>query len=57
MKIMYGTINRNIDVTEICLTKLLNNNIITIPSRESTRTSIFTDPQVGVLKKILILSL
>ena len=55
MKIMYGTINRNIDVTEICLTKLLNNNIITIPSRESTRTSIFTDPQVGVLKKILIL--
>jgi FkbM family methyltransferase len=55
MKILYGTINHNIDITEICLKKLLNNNIITIPSRESTRTSIFIDPLFGVLKKILIL--
>jgi len=55
MKIMYGTINFNIDITEICLKKLLNNNIITIPSGESTRSSLFKDPQVGVLKKILIL--
>jgi len=55
MKIMYGTINCNIDITEICLKKLLNNNIITIPSSESTRASLFKDPQIGVLKKILIL--
>ena len=48
MKITYGIIDTNIDVTEICLNKLLNNDIITIPSNDFTRANVFTDPIIGV---------
>jgi hypothetical protein len=44
MKIFYGTSNNSIDVTDICLSKLANNNIITIPSGNTNRTRYFTDP-------------
>ena len=56
MKILYGTIHLNIDVTEICYNKLLNkhNNIIYIPMGESERAYYFTDPVNGVLKIIMI---
>jgi FkbM family methyltransferase len=56
MKIYYGDINTKIDVTAICLYKLCNNNIITIPSGDSNRTYYFSDPLYGVLKKIYVIS-
>lgn len=54
MKIFYGTPGCKVDVTEICYTKLLHDNIITIPNDDVTRASIFTDPVYGVVKKIFI---
>jgi len=54
MNIYYGTKEHCIDVTNICYTKLLNNNIITIEQNDFTRSSIFTDPCVNFLKKIFI---
>lgn len=55
MKIFYGLIDNNIDVTEICFNKLLNNNnIITIPNGDFNRSYYFTDPLIHVLKKIII---
>ena len=56
MKITYGTTYFNIDVTEFCLTKLNNNNIITIPCGDVNRSFFFSDPLVGTLKKIFILN-
>jgi len=56
MKIFYGeNINNFIDVTNICLEKLTNNNIITIPNGDINRSKYFTDPYYGILKKIFIL--
>jgi len=55
MKIKYGIINNTIDVTDICLDKLNNNNIINIPSGDCKRATYFTDPVRGKLKKIFIL--
>lgn len=54
MEIFYGTADNNIDVTDICYTKLLHGNIITIPPGDFTRAWIFTDPVYGVIKKIFI---
>ena len=56
MLILYGTINDNIDITDICLSQLMNNNIIIIPAIDSNRAKIFSDPLQGTLKKILILT-
>jgi len=56
MKIYYGITNSRIDVTNICLLKLLNNNIINIPSGDRNRENYFTDPLPGILKKIIILN-
>ena len=56
MKIKYGIIDNNIDVTEICYTKLLNKNIITIPSGDNNRVNHFTDPIIHVLKSIFIVN-
>lgn len=55
MKIFYGNNNSFIDVSNICLTKLLFNNIIIIPSGDINRSNYFTDPIYGILKKIIIL--
>ena len=54
MKIFYGLVNNNIDITEICYTKINNNNNIIIPSGDSNRVNIFTDPIFGTKKKIFI---
>lgn len=54
MKIIYGVLNYNIDITQICYDKLLVDNIITIPSGDSNRSQLFTDPIIGVEKKIFI---
>ena len=56
MKITYGIANNTVDVTIICLTKLLENNIITIPSGDDARAVFFTDPIFGTVKKIYILN-
>jgi len=55
MKFFYGITNNYFDVTDICLTKLNNNNIITIPKNDLSRSLHFTDPLIGTLKKIFIL--
>jgi len=54
MKILYGTQNKNIDVTSICENKLKNNNYIIIPSTDSLRAEYFSDPVYGTLKSIFI---
>jgi FkbM family methyltransferase len=54
MKITYGIVNNIIDVTEVCLTRLQKNTIITIPSGDDTRASYFGDPLWGSKKKVFI---
>jgi FkbM family methyltransferase len=54
MQIIYGTLEKNIDVTDICYTKLMNHNTITIPSGDLFRAKQFTDPDVGNVKKVVV---
>ena len=54
MKITYGIVGNTIDVTEICYSKLLKNDIITIPCGDHSRAFFFTDPLNGILKQIFI---
>ena len=53
MKIKYGIEKNNIDITEICLSKLKNKNIIEIPLNKN---NIFTDPCPNILKKIFLIT-
>jgi len=53
MKITYGIANNNIDITSICY-NLIYNNIIIIPSGDTNRDRLYTDPINGVRKKIYI---
>jgi FkbM family methyltransferase len=54
MKIYYGITDNSIDVTDICIDKLKNNNIITIPDGDQNRADYFTDPLFSITKKIFI---
>jgi hypothetical protein len=54
MKIYYGIENNNVNVTDICLNKLLKDNIITIPLGDHNRAKYFGDPVYGIKKKIFI---
>jgi hypothetical protein len=54
MKILYGTTSHSIDVTDICLTKLVRDSVIIIPSGDENRAAFFTDPLLNVLKQIFI---
>jgi FkbM family methyltransferase len=54
MKISYGTVDRLIDVTDICLSKLSFNNIIQIQAGDCNRVLHFNDPAPGINKKIFI---
>ena len=54
IKILYGIKENRKDVTEICLTKLTNNNIITIPNGDNNRARLFSDHLVGKVKTIYI---
>lgn len=54
MKFRYGIPDNKLDVTEICYTQLLRDNIITIPAGDHSRTPFFTDPAGGILKKFFI---
>jgi FkbM family methyltransferase len=55
MKIFYGIEDNQIDVTEVCLSKLLSDNIIIIPREDNNRAYYFGDPIFGTLKQIFIL--
>jgi FkbM family methyltransferase len=54
MKLYYGIVDNLVEVTEICLSKLSKNNIITIPYGDGNRANYFSDHLWGVLKKIFI---
>ena len=54
MKIKYGIRELNIDITSICLKKLLKNYAITIPAGNLNCDCIFGDPIYGTKKKIFI---
>jgi FkbM family methyltransferase len=53
-KIYYGTEDYSIDVTGICASRLMKNDIITIPAGDWNRSQLFTDPVKGVLKKVFV---
>jgi len=55
MEIKYGIHNNYIDVTQICYSKLLKDNIISIPLCDHYRANYFSDPLVGVLKSVFII--
>lgn len=55
MNIQYGIDGHLLDVTAVCEKRLLNrNNCIIIPSGDIKRAMLFSDPFVGVKKKIWI---
>lgn len=54
-RIIYGIDSNNIDVTDICYTKLCHNNIIKILDGDPFRSIIFSDPAYGFLKYIKII--
>lgn len=54
MKITYGILDNNIDVTKICLEKLLKQGIIKIPNTDGSRAFYFSDPLKGILKSVFI---
>lgn len=54
MIIYYGINGNCINVTNICMEKLTNENMIIIPSNDHTRALFFTDPLNGVHKFIII---
>ena len=54
MKITYGISSNNIDVTQICLERLIKQGIIKIPATEQVRANYFTDPLHNILKSIFI---
>ena len=54
MFILYGTAESSIDVTDICMQKLVFGSIISIPYNDQVRSAIFTDPHPGVPKIIIV---
>jgi hypothetical protein len=54
INILYGTKDNTKDVTEICLSKLTHNNVITIPKGDWNRKNFFSDHLPGTEKKIFI---
>ena len=55
MKIFYGIKDNVIDVTKLCKERLITeNNIVMIPPGDYNRARHFTDPKIGIKKKIFI---
>jgi FkbM family methyltransferase len=54
IKITYGSPEKQIDITNICLTNHTHNNIIKIQDGDSNRTRYFSDPVYGILKTIFV---
>jgi hypothetical protein len=52
--IKYGIANNNIDITDVCRDKCIDNGILTIPSGDHERAAIFGDPLPYILKSIFI---
>lgn len=52
--IRYGTLENNIDVTQIALDKCIQNGILCIPLGDCERAALFTDPVPNVVKDIFI---
>lgn len=55
-QILYGIDRCKIDVTDVCFKQLMNGSIMHIPAGDGERSRIFSDPMIGVLKKIYIVS-
>ena len=55
MRILYGTKDQNIDITNICYNNLIKNNVIKIQGDDNYRANIFTDPCWGLVKSIFII--
>ena len=53
--VLYGIKENRRDVTEICLNKLTENNIITIPNGDTKRALFFNDHLFGIEKSIFII--
>lgn len=54
MRILYGTKDTHIDVTDICFTKLLDKSIVTIMPGDFNRANKFGDPVHGILKSVFL---
>jgi len=54
MFILYGTADSSIDVTDICMQKLVFGTTISIPYNDQVRAAIFTDPHPGVPKVLIV---
>lgn len=54
IKIFYGRNQYKLDITNICLNKLVFNNKIIIPSGSKNRDMFFSDPKFGVHKYIYV---
>ena len=54
MQIYYGIVNNKVDVTDICLSRLTNNNILTIPRGDGNRAIHFNDHLPNIHKLIFI---
>ena len=55
LQILYGINGNTIDVTDICLTKMKIDNIITIPDDNDVRNTQFSDHIVGIKKYIYVI--
>jgi FkbM family methyltransferase len=56
MLILYGTKEKNINVTDICYKKFMKKGVIKIPKIDEVRAGFFTDPCWGVTKSIFIIN-
>jgi FkbM family methyltransferase len=54
MKIFYGCTDNRMDVTEVCMTTLLEDGFVIIPDTESSRSFYFTDTVPNRLKSIFV---
>ena len=54
MQIFYGIIDNKINIKDICVSKLLKDDVITIPCGDIVRASYFTDPLPYILKSVFI---
>jgi FkbM family methyltransferase len=54
MQIFYGIIDKKFDITDICVSKLLKDDIITIPCDDNVRSSYFSDPLLYILKSVFV---
>ena len=55
-KIQYGLDECKIDVTDVCFKQLMVGSILHIPAGDGERSRIFSDPLIGVLKKVYIVA-